>query len=296
MKKFLISIVAALFALPLAVQAQTVTNSALAGVSFFTSVPATVTATQGPVKLPNFSGVGTLNVTESGITGSPSGCSVKLFYSQNNATTLTSAVVTQSFTPSTGIQQFAVAPSVTTGDAYTATYACSSTYPTAGLISVSFSPATVTSASASGSQAVTVTSGTLTAVTSITNPVTAQFAATALDPCQNPNVAKSSVAISVSSATTTSLVAVSGSTKVYVCGFVVNAVGTAPTALFEYGTSTNCTGTSALTGAMEPSATVGTITMGFGGTLFTAPASNGVCLVSGGTVTTETGVLTYVQQ
>lgn len=268
MRKIITTFLAALFALPLA--AQTVTNISFSGVSLITSVPATATAVSGAVKLPTFSGAGTLNITESGITGSPSGCSVTLKYQQNNATVATAAVVTQSFTPSTGVQQFAIVPSVASGDSYKATYACS-VYPTAGLVSISFSPTAA--------------------------PSTVIFSTTALDPCQNPNVAKSSVAISVSSATTTALVAASGSTKVYVCDMALSTVGTSPTAALEYGTGATCgTGTTAITGAMVASATVGFIRLGFGGSITATPASQAVCLVSGGTVTTETGVLTYVQQ
>jgi hypothetical protein len=125
------------------------------------------------------------------------------------------------------------------------------------------------------------------------------------DPCSYQP--KSSAAINITSATTTQLVAVSGSTAVYVCGFAVTIPNTATTAtsvLFEYGTSTNCTGTHALTGtfgsndAVAVSANPTVVTYGDGSsTVFAGAASNGLCAVTtgNGTLAIE-GVMTYVQQ
>ena len=123
-----------------------------------------------------------------------------------------------------------------------------------------------------------------------------------VDPCQNPGVLKSSVAINTSSATTTQLVAISGLTAIYVCGYsftINNVVTTASTAQFEYGTSTNCTGTHALTGVYNTgSVTAGiptVISYGNGGaTVFTVPSANGLCIVTAGTGDDD-GVLSYVQ-
>ena len=129
MKKFLAILAALTFvALPLTLTAQQYT--AFSGVSLLTTVPATKTVTSAPLRLPTFSGVGTLNVTEAGITGSPSGCTIALSYVQNNA--LSSAVIaaqTVSFTPSTGVQQFNINPGTAEGDQYVATYACSNNIP-----------------------------------------------------------------------------------------------------------------------------------------------------------------------
>lgn len=253
MKKFL-GIMAAVMLLPLALSAQTYV--AQSGVSLLTGVTASATHTSGAVRLPNFSGAGTLNITESGITGSPSGCTVALSYQQNNATVKTAAVATIAFTPSTGTQQFAVAPAVTSGDTYVGAYACS-VYPTAGAISISFSPIAVESA----------------------------------DPCVQGQ--KSSVSLAIVTATTTQVVAISGTKSIYVCGF--NAVfGASTTAQLEYGTSTNCTGTHALTGVMAP-ATGGVVAFGNTATLTSAPAAQGLCVVSTGTGGIN-GVLSYVQQ
>jgi hypothetical protein len=123
------------------------------------------------------------------------------------------------------------------------------------------------------------------------------------DPCSYAQ--KSSASISVTSATTTSLVAVSGSTAVYVCGFsftIAPSATSADTAQLEYGTGASCTGTHALTGTygngdLTTSAPPLPVSYGGGlGTVVTAPASNGVCLVTAGTTVNVQGVLTYVQQ
>jgi hypothetical protein len=123
------------------------------------------------------------------------------------------------------------------------------------------------------------------------------------DPCSYAQ--KSSAPITITTATTTQLVAVSGSTSIYVCGFsfsASNVVTTANTLYFEYGTSTNCTGTTALTGTYGTGSVVAAApsfySMGNGlGTVFKTTASQGLCAVTtiGATAAFE-GVLTYVQQ
>ena len=289
------------------------TYVAQSGVSLFTAVTATATHTSTAVRLPTFSGVGNISITGVGITGSPSGCTIALAYEQNNATSATAAVATISFTPAVSVQQAVVSPTTTTGDNYVATYACSSTYPTAGTLYVSFSPS-LTSAVASGAVSITgyptmnlaQVGGVALGATAnygsspgavkvqgvnayITNTPTVAFAVTG-DPCQNPNVAKSSVAVAISTATTTQLVAPSGTTAVYGCGFAAT-FGASTTALFEYGTSSNCTGTTALTGVMAP-ATGGVLSLG--SARFQTPASQGVCIVSTGTGGIN-GIFSYAQ-
>lgn len=124
------------------------------------------------------------------------------------------------------------------------------------------------------------------------------------DPCGSSGVAKSSAPISIATATTTQLVAVSGTTAIYVCGFsmsIAPSAVSADSAQFEYGTSTNCTGTHALTGTfgsgdLTSAAPPLGISYGGGGqAIFSAPASNGLCLVTAGTAVNVQGVLTYVQ-
>jgi len=268
MKKFLgfITLTAALL-LPHSTIAQAAYTQQ-AGVSFFTSTSAAATHTSGAIQLPTTNGVGILNITESGITGSPSGCTVALKYQQNNATVATAAVATVSFTPSTGTQQLFVNPTVAAGDSYVAVYACSSTYPTAGLISISFSPVNVA------------------AILNVTS-----FG----DPCKNPAASTSSAVINVSSATTTQLVALAAGKSVYVCQVTMSG-GSAATAVLEYGTGSSCgTGTTALTGALALNATQ-PVSLGWGGALASTPAGAALCLVTGGTVTTAQGIVSYVQQ
>lgn len=123
------------------------------------------------------------------------------------------------------------------------------------------------------------------------------------DPCSY--AAKSSASISVTSATTTQLVAISGSTVIYTCGFAITiapSATTADTAQFEYGTSTNCTGTNALTGTLgngdlTTAAPPLPVTYGSGNsTIFKTAAANGLCIVTAGNTVNVQGVLTYVQQ
>lgn len=124
-----------------------------------------------------------------------------------------------------------------------------------------------------------------------------------VDPCSYAT--KSSVAINITSATTTQLVAISGSTSIYVCHFSFTAsqvITTANTLQFEYGTSTTCVGANKLTGLYGAGGvTAGdpiVVSAGNGnGTLFTAPASNGLCALTAiGASASFQGVLTYVQQ
>jgi hypothetical protein len=250
---------------PLSAVSQSYT--AQSGVSFFVQQSATATATSGAIRLPNFSGAGTLTVTETAITGSPSGCTIKLAYQSNVATTATATVSTVSFTPATGSQTFTIAPSIASGDAYVATYACSSTYPTAGFVNVSFSP---------------IATETITNVAGTT------------DPCQNPSVLKSSAVISVASAGEASLVALSTTKAIYVCGVVDGSAGTTPSLVLQYGTVAGCaSGTTALTGAI-PFTSGGVLNLGWHGTIVTAPVGDVLCALTVGAG--HYGVVTYVQQ
>jgi hypothetical protein len=124
------------------------------------------------------------------------------------------------------------------------------------------------------------------------------------DLCQNPSILKSSVPINITSAATTQLVAISGTTSIYVCHFsftISEVITTANTLQFEYGTSTNCTGANKLTGlygagGVTVAAPV-TVSAGYGGTLFTVPASNGLCALTAiGATGSFQGILTFVQQ
>jgi hypothetical protein len=124
-----------------------------------------------------------------------------------------------------------------------------------------------------------------------------EYAITA-DPCLNHNTVKVSATISITTATTTNLVATSGTKKVYVCDVAVTMSGTNPTATFITGTTTTnpCdTGASNLTGAMSPSATVGNMKLGYGGTVMKTAAGGALCVTTGAT-TAVYGLITYVAQ
>jgi hypothetical protein len=150
---------------------------------------------------------------------------------------------------------------------------------------------------ASGNRLNGLTTGTL------GSPSTQYLSVQNADPCSY--AAKSSASIAITTATTTSLVAVSGSTAVYVCGFSITisqVVTTANTFQFEYGTGASCTGTHALSGTYGAGGVTAGIPIvvssgGAGSTIFTAPASNGICAVTAiGASGSFEGVLTYVQQ
>lgn len=125
------------------------------------------------------------------------------------------------------------------------------------------------------------------------------------DPCSPSFGRKKSVAIAVASATTTALVAVQGGASIYVCGFVMTIAGSATaatSAAFEYGTGAACTSPTALTGtfgsgdaAASPDG-LAVVYGGAGATIFTAPVSTGLCILTAGTTVLTEGVLTYVQQ
>lgn len=146
------------------------------------------------------------------------------------------------------------------------------------------------SISASGTPA---SSAVLSASTSSSLPVGSS------DPCQSPGVLKSSVAVSQASSTTAALVAAATGKVTYVCGFSASAVGTTPTFTFLSGTQTTnpCdTGATNISGAINPSATVGVVSYGPGSTVFSSGAiSRQLCLTTAATTDVH-GVLTYVQQ
>ena len=304
MKKIIGALLAiGLMALPLS--AQTSAYVTQAGVTFFVAQPATATATSGAVRLPTYSGNGVLNVVGAGIAGSPSGCTVALKYQSNAGGPLTSAVATQSFTPGNSLQQFTITPSTANGDNYVAVYNCSSTYPTAGTISLSFSPGPAPSSGTSGVNITQVDGtnlgapsnyGTSPGAVSVpgVNAYVTDFPA--VDPCQAPGVTKSSAEVAIASASTVQLVALSSGKKVYVCDLTVTAVGTSPSVQLITGTGSACgTADQTLTGAMIPSATVGVLHLGFGGSVAISNVSDELCMVAGGTASVQ-GIVTFVQQ
>ncbi len=116
------------------------------------------------------------------------------------------------------------------------------------------------------------------------------------DPCQDPRAIKSSAVINIGSATTAVIVERVAAKAIYVCHIYGSLAGTTPSLVFKYGTkvTNDCdTGAVSLTGTILP-LTGSLMTMGYGGTLMTAPAGTQLCGTAGGTPSIQ-GVLTYVQ-
>jgi hypothetical protein len=110
----------------------------------------------------------------------------------------------------------------------------------------------------------------------------------------------SSVAVNISTAATTAVVPLVAAKLVYVCGYSLYVVsGTLPSFQFVYGTGAACvTGQTALTGTYGGIAgAIGELFQsGSGlGTIFRVPASNGLCLISGGTTPNIQGVVSFSQ-
>lgn len=104
----------------------------------------------------------------------------------------------------------------------------------------------------------------------------------------------SSAVVNVAAAATTQLVALSGSTIIRVCSFVITGDTAATTATFVYGTGANCaTGQVALTGAMRMVDEGNLSATGMNGSLFRGAAANALCLTAAtGAVS---GFVTYAQ-
>lgn len=120
----------------------------------------------------------------------------------------------------------------------------------------------------------------------------AQPVPASLDPCQANTVAKTSVALNHTASA--QLVALSGATRIYVCGYWFSTAGTTPSVRFMYGTGAVCaTGLVALTGVQ-----LGTPQMSAdsGATQFSTAAGNALCMTVAGTSPSIQGYLTYVQQ
>lgn len=111
-------------------------------VPLLTTVAATGTATSSAVRLPNYSGYGTLTLTGTSITGSPLTCQIALEFQQLNSSgvgtgPVSTAIATQSITPGNSYQAFSITPTIATGQSMVAIWTCG-TYPTGGTITVTF--------------------------------------------------------------------------------------------------------------------------------------------------------------
>lgn len=103
-----------------------------------------------------------------------------------------------------------------------------------------------------------------------------------------------SAVVNVAAAATTQIVALSASTVIRVCSFVLTADTAATTATFVYGTGANCgTGTTAITGAMRLQDEGNISHTGGSGSALRGLAANALCLTAAtGAVT---GFVTYAQ-
>jgi hypothetical protein len=107
-----------------------------------------------------------------------------------------------------------------------------------------------------------------------------------------------SVAVNITTATTTQIVALSGSTVIRVCGYMLTQGNvTADNVTFEYGTGASCgTGTTVITGPLALPATVGAViaqTAG-SGSLFRGASANALCILTSA-AGTVTGYVTFAQ-
>ena len=122
------------------------------------------------------------------------------------------------------------------------------------------------------------------------------------DPCQDLSQQKQSAFQNITTATTTALVAPSGTTNIYVCSYMVSefSTTTTDTAIFENGTGASCaTSPTSLTNTFSNSTFTAPVVWreGYGGTLFTSGASQGLCVLSTVGSTPIISVrITYVQQ
>jgi len=104
-----------------------------------------------------------------------------------------------------------------------------------------------------------------------------------------------SVALNASTTSAVQLIALSGTTKIHVCGITVLGGGTTPTFSLVYGTGSNCgTGQAVLVTAIAiPTAAPAQV---FHSPTGVTPAAQALCTLLTGTSPTAKGVLSYVQQ
>ena len=117
--------------------------------------------------------------------------------------------------------------------------------------------------------------------------------APAADPCQSPNATKLSVPISTGSVGGVELIPAS-SRSIHVCGFAVSPPGGG---IFQFAYGSPCSAGSvppltALTGGMYMGSNVTPLSYSGPGTIFSVPAGNALCLVTGIPLY---GVVTYTQ-
>jgi hypothetical protein len=120
------------------------------------------------------------------------------------------------------------------------------------------------------------------------------FSGLTTNPCQSPNAALAMIAGTTSGTSSTQLIALSGSTKIYVCGVTIQGIsGTTPTFALRYGTGSACaSGTTTIIGAFTTTANA-TFTWG---PQFVTPAGQALCYIQTGSTPVSNYAITYVQQ
>lgn len=115
-----------------------------------------------------------------------------------------------------------------------------------------------------------------------------------LDPCASPGVTKSSAVLNATA--TAVLLANTAGQQIFICSITATGGGTTPSIQFEFGTGATCgTGTTTLSGVMLPTAGQ-VLPLGYGGAIYTLPASNDFCAVIAGTTPSWQGSIFYVKQ
>jgi hypothetical protein len=115
------------------------------------------------------------------------------------------------------------------------------------------------------------------------------------NPCAASNSTLAMVSGSTTGTTAVEIIALSGTTKIYVCGLsIVGVSGTTPTFSLVYGTGTNCgTGQAVMLGAWTTAANT---VYHFAASPAVVPAGQALCYLQTGTSPVSRYMITYVRQ
>jgi hypothetical protein len=117
------------------------------------------------------------------------------------------------------------------------------------------------------------------------------------NPCWNPHANLQFLSFNTSGTSATQIIAASGTTKIYVCSFLlVPTSGTTPTFGLVTGTGTNCAGGQTVLVPAFATTTAGALFNATTNPVALTPAGGAVCYLDGGTTPVQAVILTYVQQ
>lgn len=115
------------------------------------------------------------------------------------------------------------------------------------------------------------------------------------NPCLNPGATSAYITGVTSGTAATQVIALSGTTKIYVCGLrVVGTSGTTPTFSLVQGTGTNCA--TGQTVVVPATPTAAGVLLNFGDLRTVGVAGNALCYLQTGTTPISAYMLTTVQQ